>query len=183
MTGHAVFLCLLRRDPPDMRFVALTALHPHVFNMGLVFADVDYIFMTRETVPPVRSGGLVRFMTFIAVELHGRTLRPVYLYGPLNCLFIRLEMGDIEGAAGDEFFPVFFVAVAVETFLGTGSQIRCPVGMAVEARQFLHPCAMHFLALMASQAVPLFETELVRPVAVTFGTFDLFYKDMLCVVS
>ena len=121
-------------------------------------------------------------MTLIAVELHGRAFRPIDLYSPLDCFFIGLEMGDIECPAGDKFFPIFFAAVAEETFAGPGSKVCCPVGMTVEAGELLHPCAMHFLALMASQAVALFEAELVRAVAVTFGAFDLFYKDMLCMV-
>ena len=45
MTGNTVFFGLLRRDPPDMRFVTLTALHPHVLNVGFVFAYVDYVFV------------------------------------------------------------------------------------------------------------------------------------------
>ena len=122
-------------------------------------------------------------MTFIAVKLHGRICRYVYLYGPADCFFIRLEMGDIERASGDKFFPVFFAAVTEETFFGPGSQVCSPVGMAVKAGKLLHARAVHFLALMASQTVPLFEAELMRPVAVTFGAFDPFYKDMLCVVS
>ena len=54
--------------------------------------------------------------------------------------------------------------------------------MAVETGELLHSCAMHFLALMTSQTVPLFQAELVRAVAMTFGAFDPLYKDMLCMV-
>jgi len=151
--------------------------------MGFVFAHIKDILMTREAVAPVRSGRFVRLMTFIAVELHGRAFRSVYLYSPTDSFFIRLEMGDIERAAGDKFFPVFFAAVAVQTFPGPGSQVCCPVGMAVQTCEFFHSRAVHFLALMARQTVSLFEAEFMCPVAVTFCAFDLFYEDMFCVVS
>jgi hypothetical protein len=183
MAGHAVFLCLFRRDPPDMGFVALTAFHPHILNMGFVFADFDYIFVTRQAVPPVWSGGLVRFMTLIAVELHRRIFRSVYLYGPLDGLFVRLEMGDIERCSRKKFFSVFFTAMAVQAFLRPGPQICSPVCVTVEASQLFHPCAVHFLALMTGQAVPFFQAELMSTIAVTFGAFNLFYKDMFCMVS
>jgi hypothetical protein len=33
---------------------------------------------------------------------------------------------------------------------------------------------------MARQTISLFEAELMRPVAVTFGAFDLLHKDVFC---
>ena len=163
--------------------MTLAAFHAHILDMGFVFAHIKDILMTREAVAPVRSGRFVRLMTFIAVELHGCIFRPVYLYRPLNCFFVRLKVGDIKRRVCEEFFPVFFVAMAEKTFLRPWSQVCCPVGMAVQACEFFHSRAVHFLALMARQTVSLFEAEFMCPVAVTFCAFDLFYEDMFCVVS
>ena len=125
----------------------------------------------------------MRFVAFIAVELHGPVLRPVYLYRLADSFFVRLEMRDVDGLVGQQFFPVFFRAMAVEAFFRPWFEVFCPVGMAVEARKLLHPCSVHFPVLVARQAIPFLEAELMGPVAVTFSTFDLFHKDMLCVVS
>jgi len=125
----------------------------------------------------------VRLVAFIAVELHGPVLRPVDLDRLGDRFFVRLEMGDVDGLVSQQFFPVFFRAVAVEAFFHPRLEVFCPVGMAVEARKLLHPCSVHFPVLVARQAIPFLEAELMGPVAVAFRTFDLFHKDMLCVVS
>ena len=183
MACHTGFLGLLIRYFPDMGLVALLAFHARVLNMGLVFADRHDIFMAREAVAPVRPRGFVRLVAFIAVELHGPVFRPVYLYRPADRFFVGLEMGDIECRVSQQFFPVFFSAMAVEALLHPRLEVFCPVGMAVEARKLLHPCSVHFPVLVARQAIPFLEAELMGPVAVTFCAFDLFHKDMLCVVS
>jgi len=125
----------------------------------------------------------VRFVAFIAVELHGPVLRPVYLYRLVNCLFVGLEMGDIECCVSQQFFPVFFSAMAVEALLHPWFEVFCSVSMAVEACKLLHPCSMHFSVLVARQAISFLKAELMGPVAMTFCAFDLLHKDMLCMVS
>jgi len=125
----------------------------------------------------------VRLVAFIAVELHGPIFRPVDLYRTLDRFFVGLEMGYIECRVSQEFFPVFFGAMAVEALLHPWFEVVCPVRMAVEARKLLHPCSVHFSVLVARQAISFLKAELMGPVAVTFCAFDLFHKDMLCVVS
>jgi hypothetical protein len=151
--------------------------------MGLVFADRHDIFMAREAVAPVRPCRFVRLVAFIAVELHGPVFRPVYLYRLTDRFFVGLKMGDIDGLVSQQFFSVFFAAMAVEALLRSWFEVFSPVGMAVEARKLLHPCSVHFPIFVACQAIPFLEAELMGPVAVTFRAFDLFHKDMLCVVS
>ena len=54
MAFHTCFLGLLYRYCPDMRLVALLALHARVLNMELVFAHGHDIFMAGEAIAPVR---------------------------------------------------------------------------------------------------------------------------------
>ena len=166
-----------------MGLVALLAFHARVLNMGLVFADRHDISMAREAVAPVRPRRFVRLVAFVAVELHGPVFRSVYLYRLADRFFVGLKMGDIDGLVSQQFFSVFFTAMAVEALLRSGFEVFCPVGMTVEARKLLHPCSVHFPVLVACQAIPFLEAELMGPVAVTFRAFDLFHEDMLCVVS
>lgn len=183
MAARARFLGLLIRYSPDMGLVAVFAFHSAVLDMKLVLSDLHDILMAGEAVAPVGPGGLVRFVAFIAVELHGRIFRSLDLYRPLDRFFVGLVMGDIDGRVSQQFFPVFFTAMAVEAFLYPWFEVFGPVGMAVEACKLLHPCSVHFSVLVARQAIPFLEAELMGPVAVTFSTFDLLHKDMLCVVS
>ena len=55
--------------------------------------------------------------------------------------------------------------------------------MAVEAGQLLHAGPVDHFVRVAGQAIPFLEAELMGPVAVAFGAFDLFHEHMLCVVS
>ena len=182
MACHTGFLGLLICNCPDMGLVAILAFHARILNMGLVFADRHDIFMAREAVTPVRPRRFVRLVAFVAVELHGPVFRPVYLDRLADRFFVGLEMSDIDGLVSQQFFSVFFAAMAVEALLRSGFEVFCPVGMAVEACELLHPCSVHLPVLVARQAIPFLEAELMRPVAVTFRAFDLFHKDMLCVV-
>ena len=125
----------------------------------------------------------MRLVALIAVELHGPIFRPVDLDRPADRFCVGLEMGDIDGRVSQQLFPVFFSAVAVEALLYSRFEVFCPVRMAVEARELLHPCSVYFPILVACQAIPFLEAELMGPIAVTFCAFDLFHEDMLCVVS
>lgn len=125
----------------------------------------------------------MRLVAFITVELHGPVFRPVDLYRLADRLFVGLEMGNIECSVSQQFFPVFFSAMAVEALFHPWLEVFCSVGMAVEACKLLHPCPVHFSVLMTRQAISFLEAELMGPVAVTFCAFDLLHKDMLCVVS
>ncbi len=183
MAFHTDFFGLLIRYFPAMGLVALVAFHARVLNMGPVFADRHDIFMACEAAAPVRPRGFVRLVAFIAVELHGPVFRPVDLYRTLDRFFVGLEMGDIECPINQQFFPVFFGAMTVEALLHPWFEVFCPVRMAVEARKLLHPCSVHFSVLVARQAISFLKAELMGPVSVTFCAFDLFHKNMLCVVS
>ena len=125
----------------------------------------------------------MRLVAFIAVELHWPVFRPVDLDRLADRFFVGLEIGDIECRVSQQLFSVFFGAMAVKALLHPWFKIFCPIGMAVEARKLLHPCSVHFSVLVARQAIPFLEAELVGPIAVTFCAFDLFHEDMLCMVS
>jgi hypothetical protein len=183
MAGRTGLLCLLIRYCPDMGFMALLAFHASVLNMELVFAHGHDIFMAGKAIAPVRPRGFVRLMAFIAIELHGTVFRPVDLYRTADRLFIGLEMGDINGLVSQQFFPVFFSAMAEEALLHPRLEVFGSVGMAVEACKLLHSCTVHFSVFVACQAISFLKAELMGPVAVTFRTFDLLHKDMLGVVS
>ena len=125
----------------------------------------------------------MRLVAFIAVELHGPVFRSIDLYRPADRFFVRLEMGDIDGRVSLQFLPVFFGAMAEEALLYPWLEVLSPVRMAVEACKLLHPCPVHLPVLVARQAIAFLEAELMGPIAVAFRAFDLFHKDMLCVVS
>ncbi len=78
MTLDAVFLCRLLGHPPEMGLVTIFALHIHA-KMKLMFANPRYIRVALHAIYGLRFhlAGRMRFMTFIAVELHGRVF--VYL--------------------------------------------------------------------------------------------------------
>ena len=139
--------------------------------------------MAGKAVAPVRPCGFVRLVAFVAIELHRRIFRPDNLDRLAYRFFVRLKMGDVHCLISQQFFSVFFAAMAIETLLRSRIKVFCPVGMAVEARKLLHPRSVHFPVLVARQAKPFLEVELMGPVAVTFRAFDLFHKDMRCVKS
>jgi hypothetical protein len=182
MTCGTGLLCLLICYCPDMGLMAVLAFHARVLNMELVLADRHDVLMAGQAVAPVRPRGFVRLVAFIAVELHGPVLRPVDLDGLVDRLFIGLEMGCIDRLVGQELFPVFFSAMAVQALLDARLQVLGPVGMAVEARKLLHARSVHFAVLVARQAEPFLKAELMGPVAVAFGAFDLFHEHMFCMV-
>ena len=124
----------------------------------------------------------MRFVALIAVELHWPVFRPVDLNRTLDCFFVGLEMGDIECRVSQKFLALFLGTMAEETLLHPWFEVLCSVRMTVEACKLLHPGSVHFLVLVARQTVSFLKAELMGPVAVTFCAFDLFHKDMLCVV-
>jgi len=189
MTFYAVFLCLLRRHLPAMRFVAIFALQVHL-QMDLVFARVGHCRVAFYRAGcPVRAGPQVRVMAGPAFELHRGLIRDIYFDRFFNGLLGRPEMPDVNCVIARQFLPHFFIAMTEETFLPLWQQIGCAVSMAVETGQFTHryffmgfvcrAMRTETLVFVTGQAIPFFKRKFVSSVSMAFGAFDLLDKDML----
>ena len=174
----AGLLCLLRRDSPDMGFMALVAFHIHFLNVEPVFADIDNILVTRQAVSPVGPRGLMGFVTLIAEELHRGVVRHIDLDRPFNRILIRHVVGHIEGSARYQFLSHLLAPVTEEAFLAAGFEVLCPVGMTVKARKTSHSHTVHLPPLVTPGTKSRFSRKLVGFIPVTLHAFDLFHEVM-----
>ncbi len=85
MTFLAVIFRAFFRYPPCMWLVALFALHSNYFYVKSVFPYVRNLLVTVQTVSPVRPRLRVRLVAGIAIELHGRISRDLYLDRLVYC--------------------------------------------------------------------------------------------------
>jgi hypothetical protein len=65
-----------------------------------------------------------------------------------------------------------------ETLFPAGLEVRCPVGMAVQARDTFHSCTMYHLPFMTLQTEPFFSSKFMNDITVTLRAFDLLYEIM-----
>jgi len=169
-----------------MRFVAVLALHVH-FQMQAVFADSRYIAVALQTILALglHFARCMRLVAFIAIELHRRIIAVLDLDGLLDGLLIRLEESHIHRSVRNQLLAdAIIIAVAEETFLPAGPDVRGAVGMTVDAGKAAHAYTMHLLAGMALQTKLFRREEVMQPALVrldltmTLGAFDLFHIHM-----
>lgn len=73
--------------------------------------------------------------------------------------------------------------MAEQAFFPAGSESRCPVGVAVQTGQALHPLPMNHLALMALETEPRLGIKLMYYIAMTLGTLYFLHKIVRCMTS
>ena len=153
---------------------------PYCLDVHLVPAHIQYPGMTVQACPIDRHYLCVRLMALVTKELHWCILGNINLGSLLDHCLVRQEELDIDSVICYQFFSYRFGAVTEETLFSSGSQVYCPVGMAVQTGKTLHANTMHLLALMASETESFLWRKLVHFIPMTFGTLYFFHKVMLC---
>lgn len=183
MTFHAIGLGSCFGHLPGMRPVTVFALHVHV-EMDPVLAHLADTCVTPQTVFRRRPHlpWRMRFVAFVAVELHGRFLRKGYLRRLLDDRGVRHEVPHIDRAALYELLADILVsAVTEETFLSAGLEIRRPFRMAINACETAHGLTVHLFIGMTLNAKSFRREKPVEPLSVglqlamTLSTFNLLH--------
>lgn len=115
--------------------MAIFALHVHI-KMDLVLADLRRARMAFQAVLILRLylARRMRFMTFVAVELHGRGFGELDLDRFFHERWVRHEETHVHGTVGDQLLPdALIVAVAVEAFFSSGFEVLRAIGVTVDA--------------------------------------------------
>ncbi len=148
--------------------------------MHLVSAHIQYPGMTVQASPIDRHYLCVRLMALVTEKLHWCILGNINLDSLLDHCLVRLEELDINGIICYQFFSYRFGSMTEKTLLSSGSQVYCPVGMAVQTCKSLHSNTMNLLALMAPETEPFLRRKLVHFIPMTLGALYLFHKVMFC---
>jgi len=99
---------------PAVRLVAILAMQANGFYMQFMQPGRGNSAVAFQAIVPVgpHLSSLMRFVAFIAIELHRRIIRDIDLDGPVDRLGRRRKMPHVDGSAPDEFLPHLLVAVA-----------------------------------------------------------------------
>ena len=104
VTCHAFLFGLIRGYFPQMGLMAVLARKVHL-QVNIMLAGVWHVLMTfHSTICPVRPCPQMRVMTGIAIELHCRVLRDVYLDGLADRFLRGPEMRNIKSPVSDQLF-------------------------------------------------------------------------------
>ena len=186
MALHTVLLGRSLGDPPEMRLMAVLALHVHG-KMDGVFADPGHSGMAAETVSARRFDLALgmRLVTLIAVELHGRLFVKDDLFGLLDRNSIGRKEPHIHGGIFLQLpLDALIFAVAIQTLHPSRFEVLGTVSVAVDAGKTAHAFAVNLLALMALGAEffrgqEMMKTRLVGlHLSVALCTFDLLHVDV-----
>ena len=167
--------------------MAVLALHVHI-EMDFVLADLGHACVAPQAVLAFRLhlACRMRFVAFIAVELHGCLIIKSNLLGFFNRSRVRCKEPDIHRSIFSQLFAdAFVVTVAIEALLPSRFEVPGPVGMAVKAGKAAHAFTVNRFSRMAFLTELFRGQEAVEPgliglhLSVALGALDLFHIHVL----
>jgi hypothetical protein len=88
-------------------------------------------------------------------------------------------MLDIYRGVRQQFQSYRRITVTEQTLFPAGSEIRCPVRMAIQAGDIFHPRTMNYFPFVTLQTEPLFSGKFMNDISVALCAFDLLHEIML----